>query len=1012
MIRNAAGWQAFKEGRSWLDSGLVEQVRDTGSGWRGVVRSGKRPMTVTVLVRSATDFEVRCPCPANQSAGTFCSHAVATGLAALKPSPSQPSTGSSQSGPSGSRTLQPKPVPAQAWPELEVRFPPNWRESLQRGRLSATVLALPEKATRTNEPALSAWLADQGATPKFPIHLQLDASRADALLTVLSNHPHLSEAKSHSPIAIDADGCRALLQSVHREDDEVVLTLDPALSGWIQLGNQWWHVSDHSISRSSSHELPPGLARSLVPLWKSGRTRMPVRDFLSSIDLLQDWLDFPPTGWLDALQFVPAPHTFRLSLDGGPDRLLALLEVLYDGESPLVPGCGTPQNLPNLSAQRCLLRDLTSEATAAARLDAAGFKPSANPAGGWQLTGERETLDFLGRIVPELRQHWEIQFSPRLQPHADQVHRVRPTIRVVGADHDWLAFDFSFQTDDGSEIPATEVRQWLASGKHPSRKVRGRSLVLDDDALEWIEPLFAELNLQQRHGRYETDARHGEIIRELQSVLEGRAKSDPICPPGREIPLPATVQATLRPYQLEGVHWLTDRCQRFGGALLADDMGLGKTLQTLCWAESLFSSRPDSRVLVVATASLLGNWEREWQKFAPARQVHILHGSGRDRLRAHIRPGQVVLTSYGTLARDLAWHLSQPYTAVVADEASLMRNPDTDHAKALVKLKAECKVALTGTPLENGVRDLWSIFRFIQPGWLGDRKHFQTHYEQPLSSGQARAVMQRLRLKTTPFLLRRTKEQVAPELPSKILIDEFCDLSREQQSVYQEFLTSGRREVDAAEDSGNPGAARVRMLAALLRLRQTCCDLALLGNERWGKLAIPQRSGKLQRLLELLEEAVSGGHRVLVFSQFQKQLLEIETLLQSAGIRTLRLDGQSRNRQSLVDQFQSPAGPPVFLISLKAGGYGLNLTAADTVIHYDPWWNPAAEAQATDRAHRIGQTRPVTVYRLLTRHTVEEKVVRLQSSKRSLADAISESPDQADQAVGWTLNELRELVQG
>jgi SNF2 family DNA or RNA helicase len=390
--------------------------------------------------------------------------------------------------------------------------------------------------------------------------------------------------------------------------------------------------------------------------------------------------------------------------------------------------------------------------------------------------------------------------------------------------------------------------------------------------------------------------------------------------------------------------------------------------------------------------------------------VHILHGAGRDRLRDEIAPGQVVLTSYGTLARDLAWHLSRQYAAAVADEASLMRNPDTDHAKALVKLRATCKVALTGTPLENGVRDLWSIFRFIQPGWLGDRKHFQRQYEAVLTAGGAAPAMQRLRLKTSPFLLRRTKEQVAPELPSKILIDEYCDLSREQQSVYQEFLKQGRREVDAAEDAANPGAARVRMLTALLRLRQTCCDLALLGNERWGKLSTPQRSTKLERLLELLDEAVSGGHRVLVFSQFQKQLMEIESLLRPTGIRTLRLDGQSRNRQQLVDQFQSFDGPPVFLISLKAGGYGLNLTAADTVIHFDPWWNPAAEAQATDRAHRIGQTRPVTVYRLLTRNTVEEKVVRLQSAKRSLAEAIGEAPDTVSDAPKWSLDDLRNLV--
>jgi SNF2 family DNA or RNA helicase len=270
--------------------------------------------------------------------------------------------------------------------------------------------------------------------------------------------------------------------------------------------------------------------------------------------------------------------------------------------------------------------------------------------------------------------------------------------------------------------------------------------------------------------------------------------------------------------------------------------------------------------------------------------------------------------------------------------------------------------------------------------------------------------MERLKLKTRPFLLRRTKEQVAPELPCKWIIDEFCDLSPDQQSVYRGLLEEARKQVDLAADSGNPGAARMRMLTALLRLRQTCNDLALLGNDRFKQLPIARRSAKIERLIELLDSAVSGGHKVLIFSQFQKQLLEIEQCVIERGWACLRLDGQTRNRQKLVDEFQSAGGPPLFLISLKAGGYGLNLTAADTVIHVDPWWNPAAEAQATDRAHRIGQTRPVTVYRLLTRGTVEEKVLRLQAGKRELSTAIDEAG--GGDAPHWTKDDLESLIRG
>ena len=258
-------------------------------------------------------------------------------------------------------------------------------------------------------------------------------------------------------------------------------------------------------------------------------------------------------------------------------------------------------------------------------------------------------------------------------------------------------------------------------------------------------------------------------------------------------------------------------------------------------------------------------------------------------------------------------------------------------------------------------------------------------------------------------MLRRTKEQVAPELPSKLFVDELCDLSDEQWRVYREVMAEGRKLVGSSRDAGQAGAARIRMLTALLRLRQTCCDLSLLGNERLSALALPRRSAKLQRLLELLEEALAGGHRVLVFSQFRSQLDEIGKQLDARGWGYLQLDGRTRKRQERVDRFQRADGPPVFLISLKAGGYGLNLTAADTVVHFDPWWNPAAEAQATDRAHRIGQTRPVTVYRLISRGTVEEKVLALQARKRALASAIDEAG--AADAANWSEAELVRLLE-
>ncbi|MDP4848503.1 MAG: DEAD/DEAH box helicase, partial [Akkermansiaceae bacterium] len=542
-----------------------------------------------------------------------------------------------------------------------------------------------------------------------------------------------------------------------------------------------------------------------------------------------------------------------------------------------------------------------------------------------------------------------------------------------------------------------------------------KQLIISKDIHNLIDPLFEDLELEQQSGSYTASKASAEVIREIASNLRNSVNPEEKSTFPQLIHIPE-IEATLRPYQAKGFSWLVDRLDKFQGALLADDMGLGKTIQTIACIEHFFASYSQSSTeprpaLIVVTTSLLGNWRAEFNRFAPDRRIITLHGAKRDALREQIRPTDVVLTTYATLARDLAYHLRQEYSIAVIDEASLIRNPDTDHSKAVARLNATRRIALTGTPVENSARDLWSIFRFIQPGWLGTKKDFQDRYEIPLKDPETSPrTSTLLRLKTSPFTLRRTKSEVAPELPSKIHIDEYCTLSKDQLTTYRELQKEGLRKIEDIRASGQKAAARMQTLTTLLRLRQTCGDLALLGSEKLATLPIPRRSAKLERLLEITENAIASGSRILVFSQFAKQLLEIESALTAVGIPSLRLDGSTRDRQSLVDRFQSPDGSPLFLISLKAGGYGLNLTAADIVVHFDPWWNPAAEAQATDRAHRIGQTKPVTVFRLLTRNTVEEKVTRLQSSKKALADSLDESATPTD-APAWSESELRKLLE-
>ncbi|BCU78828.1 DEAD/DEAH box helicase [Luteolibacter sp. LG18] len=1005
-LKAAASWKAFKEGKSMLDAGLVVQAKSSPDGWTGSVRQGAKVVRLGVKVPKPGDFQVKCSCPENQASGVVCAHAVATGLALLGGVKSAASAApaalvATKAAPPSARASKPL-VP------LVIRFAPNWQETLTRGRLTVTLAPDKTAAVDPADAFVTAWATHQGiASIASPVPLSLDVARLATFLEAALDHPRVFVGKER--FSITADAVLPLAAPV-REGDQVLLksTAIPLV-----LSGHAWLMTEQSLGRIGPQAPPADLAPAFAA-WAEGRpAKIPLKQLLRRAPVWEDWLALPEQSWLGDLRMVPAEPVFHLALEGSLASLTAAFTVRYPGVSPLVPGGDDDAHFPRPGAGgQWEVRHARAELEALDRLRGLGF--SGGEGGRWLLVGEAAILSFFAHGLPELAD-WTIEQTPRLRSASSAIEVVRPRFEVLGSGEDWLAFDYGFETSGGDLVSRSEVLQWLRSGR-TTRQAGGKKQILDAESALILEPLLSELEVRQEHGHFVGPRAIGELVSEFRkNRSKSKISSDFDI---SESPLAATldpaVPAMLRPYQRQGIAWLVDRVQRFGGALLADDMGLGKTLQTIATIEQLFASEAAGTgpALVIAPTSLLGNWRAEFQRFAPGRTIRILHGGNRDAERDRVTPDDVVVTSYGTLARDLAWHLRGEYRVVAVDEASLMRNPDTDHAKAIAKLRARHRIALSGTPVENGVRDLWSIFRFIQPGWLGGREQFKEHYEAPLQTAPVpKAPMERLRLKTAPFILRRTKEQVASDLPSKLIIDDYCELSADQRQIYRDLVGEGGKRVDEIRQKAGTGAARLQMLTALLRLRQTCCDLALLKNERLDKLPLDRRSTKLDRLMERVHEAISGNHRILVFSQFQTQLQKIREQLQGAGIESFLLDGQTRNRQELVDRFQKPDGPPVFLISLKAGGYGLNLTAADTVIHFDPWWNPAAEAQATDRAHRIGQTRPVTVYRLLTRGTVEEKVVRLQATKRELAQAAFDESGLGD-AAGWSDGDLADLLRG
>jgi superfamily II DNA or RNA helicase len=470
----------------------------------------------------------------------------------------------------------------------------------------------------------------------------------------------------------------------------------------------------------------------------------------------------------------------------------------------------------------------------------------------------------------------------------------------------------------------------------------------------------------------------GEELRALAQRLKGVSGLAPVA-------APAGLACTLRDYQAQGLAWLQFLREMELGGVLADDMGLGKTVQTL--AHVLLEKeqgRLTQPVLVIAPTSLVFNWRREAARFAPALRVLPLHGAGRKTQFAQIGEHDLVLTTYPLLPRDIEELNTRPWHMVILDEAQNIKNAKSRAAQLVAGLDTRHRVALTGTPLENHLGELWSLFHFLIPGYLGDERAFRRRFRVPIEKEGDAGVRTELARRVGPFLLRRTKQQVASELPPRTEIVRSVALEGAQRDLYETVRAAMQERVRLEVSQRGLSRSHIVVLDALLRLRQICCDPRLLKSES----AKPVReSAKMDLLMGLLPELLAEGRRVLLFSQFTSMLALIEAELEKRDIAWIKLTGQTKDRQALVDRFQN-LEVPLFLISLKAGGVGLNLTAADAVIHYDPWWNPAVENQATDRAHRIGQDKPVFVYKLYTENTVEEKIAALQAQKRELAESL------------------------
>jgi SNF2 family DNA or RNA helicase len=470
----------------------------------------------------------------------------------------------------------------------------------------------------------------------------------------------------------------------------------------------------------------------------------------------------------------------------------------------------------------------------------------------------------------------------------------------------------------------------------------------------------------------------GEALRELGQKLKNFTGI-------QDVALPHNLQAELRHYQQQGLNWLQFlREYKFSG-ILADDMGLGKTIQTL--AHLLLekqSGRMPLPTLIIAPTSLMSNWRRETERFTPDLKILILQGTERKQLFYKIRDYDLILTTYPLLSRDEETLLEHEYHYLILDEAQTIKNPLSKAAQLVRRIKTNHRLCLTGTPMENHLGELWAQFDFLMPGFLSDSATFKKRYRTPIEVYGDSEQRKQLSRRVAPFMLRRTKQEVATELPPKTEIIRSVPLYPKQAALYESIrLTMEKKVRDAIAQKGL-SRSHITILDALLKLRQTCCDPRTLPLKEAQKV---HESAKLDLLMEILPEQLEEGRRILVFSQFTRMIALIESELNTRKIGYTKLTGQTRNRDEAIELFKS-GEVNVFLISLKAGGVGLNLTEADTVIIYDPWWNPAVESQAADRSHRIGQDKPVFVYKLITENTVEEKIIAMQDKKRALAEGI------------------------
>lgn len=1025
--------ETFKKGRQYAEARRVSGLARTDVGITATVTGSEgQKYTVQVAPDEAGGIESLCDCESWNKYGPHCKHVVATALVYLARIRARAESAAVAPEAAAANDSDPVPLPALAklenWlglsalPDLEFHYRLAPGTSTTGGRLWILDVRRADQAAKG--PVQVKRILSQG-TRVAPADERVLSALANFEVRydskVVLNDEELADVLDlmrarrviyrGTALNFSAEPARPVIRLQNRDDgataridvglpDGTTVALKDAI---ILSGRRSWALVGQT-AYSMEPDFPPRLLRK----W-----------------LLEPTMVFPPSQLDRALSFFAAhlPRyrlslqadgievddttmpVFVLTVEGRADYVNAKLAAKY-GKSVTVPVSATAQHLGYASGstedgRKLFLRQEALEKAAAKKLQERGFRfDEATLA--FEASGDN-AIEFWATGRSSLPKDWQVfaAQAPRVKVRA----KLKPKIRVNMTAVNWFDLDAEFQTEDQS-VDLGAVRMFLETGRRFIPLQDGSYAEADLEELKRVATLLEEAGALPGKTRTRLPLFHATALDLLATLgdveIEGKARKamaelrevDGIPP----VKAPVGLNAELRHYQEAGLSWLWFLFRHGLSGVLADDMGLGKTVQTLSLLLKIKKENGSAPSLVVAPTSVLPNWEREIEKFAPELQYVTWHGADRRDNLEQLKSVDLVLTSYALIRRDLEELRKITFRSVILDEAQNIKNADSATAQACKSMVTDHRIALTGTPLENRLTELWSLFDFLMPGFLGNAESFHDRYEHPITIQGDNETRDRLKKRIHPFILRRLKTEVAKDLPPKTEVVTWVDMEPGQQALYREVLEESKRKVYDSIDKIGFAKSRISILSALMKLRQVCCDPRLL------KLppgtALPP-SAKLERFNELTDELVREGHRALVFSQFTEMLEILTAQADEKSLKYLYLDGRTKDRMGKVDAFNAPDGPPVFFISLKAGGTGLNLTAADYVIHYDPWWNPAVEDQATDRTHRIGQTRAVFSYKLITRGTVEEKILGLQQRKRELAAGVLGT----DQDIGKALTE-------